>query len=604
MKSRINPYESFLVIIHKVSFACSPIDSHRFLEELRDRIQQSQMPKSVTRESTLKELLDYQSKSLDYWWKKLAHPMELAFLIKRYHLVGYWFFLFFFGHFLILLHFTIKSFIHTFYTGRDLEKIKYFNTIYYPHLAGLLPEPYLFNNLFLALCVYYLSVRLLSAYHLVRNSIINSESYKEITMTQINYTVLTLFNLTLEQWIELFWHAWNHEKEVRKHPVAWDAHLSFDTSVQNQLDKLSRKDLMFHLNMVDFEECYKDLNLWDPRRRKKRYQSWHCAPPVMRISTGVVVPSLVITVVGITGALIAVAFILVGMIYIELKNAFRPDQEPSIGEVFGKWRTHLCEPLHLLRLIELSMLAFLQLPQQYDCIMAILDKTILTARANKLNQVLTRDLQICDGWQLFNQQCPICFKNGADPKWFTSQAYSSKKQGRQYLDYSRNKLFESVCTNKQHRMLDTAELNLNIQHHVRLISLIYSEFLNTKKAHSALLNFVIVGNGIVMTYTMSLLFTVSGAAQLVILGVCFIASLVPAMDELIFCALIERAFKNLYRLMGRISVNKLGLLDVKTLKMLMVVSEAFEKKEDRSFLIAGLYAITPDSVAPVSRLPA
>lgn len=601
MKCRFNPYESFLLIIHKVSFACSPIDKHRFLEELRGRMQQSQLAKNVTREATLKELHDYQTKSLDYWWSKLAHPIELAFLIKRYHLVGYGFFLIFFGHLLILFHFTIKSFIHTFYTGRDVEKIKYFNTIYYPHLAGVLPEPYLFNNLFFALCVYYLSVRLLSAYHLIRNSIINSESYKEITMTQINYPVLTLCNLTLEQWIGLFWHVWSHDREARKHPAAWDAHLSFEPFVQDQLDKLSRKDLMFHLNMVDFEECYKNFNVWDPRARKKRYQSWHCAPPVMRISTSLMGPSLVVTVVGITGALFALAFIIFGMIYIELRNAFQPNQEPSIGEVFGKWRIHLCDPLHLLRLLELFMLGVLQLPQQYDCIMAVIDKTILTSRANKLNLVMERELRLCNDWQSFNKQCSTCLKNGADSRGLANQADKSKKHGRQYLNAAQNQSFESVCTNKQHRVAEAAELNRNIQRHVRLISLVYSEFLNTKRTHSALLNFVVVGNGIVMTYTMSLFFTVSGAPQLVILSVCFVAALVPAMDALISCALIERAFKNLYRLMDRLSVNKLGLLDVKTIKMLMVVSEAFERKEDRSFLIAGLYAITPDSVAPVSR---
>jgi len=42
------------------------------------------------------------------------------------------------------------------------------------------------------------------------------------------------------------------------------------------------------------------------------------------------------------------------------------------------------------------------------------------------------------------------------------------------------------------------------------------------------------------------------------------------------------------------------LLDIKTLEMLMNGSRQFERKEDRSFLIVGNYAITTDSVAPVS----
>lgn len=52
--------------------------------------------------------------------------------------------------------------------------------------------------------------------------------------------------------------------------------------------------------------------------------------------------------------------------------------------------------------------------------------------------------------------------------------------------------------------------------------------------------------------------------------------------------------------MNKLLVNEQRLLEKKTIEMLRLVSVQFEKKVDRSMLILGTYAITPDSVGPVS----
>lgn len=52
--------------------------------------------------------------------------------------------------------------------------------------------------------------------------------------------------------------------------------------------------------------------------------------------------------------------------------------------------------------------------------------------------------------------------------------------------------------------------------------------------------------------------------------------------------------------MNKLLVNEQRLLEKKTIEMLRLASVQFEKKEDRSMLILELYAITPDSVGPVS----
>lgn len=47
-------------------------------------------------------------------------------------------------------------------------------------------------------------------------------------------------------------------------------------------------------------------------------------------------------------------------------------------------------------------------------------------------------------------------------------------------------------------------------------------------------------------------------------------------------------------------VNKHQLLYPKTIELMRVCSEQFERKQDRSFMILWIYSITPDSVVPVS----
>lgn len=52
--------------------------------------------------------------------------------------------------------------------------------------------------------------------------------------------------------------------------------------------------------------------------------------------------------------------------------------------------------------------------------------------------------------------------------------------------------------------------------------------------------------------------------------------------------------------MTRLLVNKRRLLTFRTVEQIRLGSEQFQNKEHRSILIAGLYAITLDSIGPVS----
>ena len=60
-------------------------------------------------------------------------------------------------------------------------------------------------------------------------------------------------------------------------------------------------------------------------------------------------------------------------------------------------------------------------------------------------------------------------------------------------------------------------------------------------------------------------------------------------------------FKLLYVTMNHMLVNEARLFDAETIRVLLVGSGCFKRKKDRSIVIFGMYAVTLDSVGPVSR---
>lgn len=142
---RINIFEIFITTLQWISFSRSPIGKERFMAQCNERMISNQPQASFAgcRRTSGRSL-----------WAQMLHPIELAGLIKRYHMVDSGFFIIFFAHLIMLFHFTIKTAIHAIYTGDDSELNEYFDSIYYPRIANILPEPHLFNNLFVALCSY------------------------------------------------------------------------------------------------------------------------------------------------------------------------------------------------------------------------------------------------------------------------------------------------------------------------------------------------------------------------------------------------------------------------------------------------------------------
>lgn len=594
--SRINLFGAFIYIAHKISFCNSPINSQRFELEFKQRLAES---KSVSafqnndernEEQDEEQLSNFDQTSANqdlYWYSKLWHPFEVAKSIKNYHMVSYKFFIIFIGHFLLLFHFTIKCFVHTFYTGSDQAKIDFFNSLYYPHLASMLPEPYLLNNLFLVMCIYSLIARLLCAYHLIKYSIINADKYEKLLIGQVNMAVLPICEFTVQEWYQLFKHSREHESKIERFSSARIAHLNLSSDLLKNLDNLSQKDLLFYINVIDFNECFEEIGLFDLNRRLPKYQSWHIAQPIVRISTGIVKNALILFVL----SMIFLAFFsfvtLMVVIYLELRSAFPSEHQVDILEVLFIWRKHLSDPLHLLRLIEFILLVLLQIPQLVDAGSALMNQLIFISRIRKIISILEDELYNCS-----IQEDSRCRFNNE----FTSYDYQILHE-RPFEDLM---IHDKYLDDRKRLSKKARELNHKLQQSVKLIRLLHFEFMSIKKDHTSLFNLIVVGNGFNMAYIISLMITTNGWPQYMLLGIVMFASLAPTINTLLFSACVERYLRLLYTVMCRFLINKQNLLEPKTIKMLRTRSEAFEKLEDRSISILGLYAITLDSVAPVS----
>lgn len=588
METTHNFFEYFIFLIHQVCFYTSPIDTDRLQSEskARQQIGINELPRS----NNPAEPQDLKT----HWSRMLLHPLKLIPLIKRYHKVNSWFFLIFTTHFLILIHFTVKAIVYTFYVGKNEEKITYFNSIYYPPLAGSIPAPHVFNYVFVALSINCLCFRLLSAHRLIKNSIINAGNYKKLYAPQLNLASFTLFQLPVREWIALVRNAFEHRKKIHEDPAAWRAHLEYSPLIHQQLDRFRHRDLLFQLNVLDYEECYKNVDCFKLNKRKERYKTWHHPVPLMRFSATLTGFGIIVAFHGIILAIFISVGVFVGTLYLELRSSFASGQETGLLEVFSIWKSHLVDPLHLLRMFEINMLYTIQLPEQFDCFMSIFDNFVLTSRANKLIDVFKDDLNLCRQMNLSHNCHHRCLSYD-ETVFLSDEKLLFRKQNK--LAQNKNN-----CVHCQVRKRDLSNLNRRIQHHVRLASLVHSEFLNLRETLSMMLNLNIIGNGIGMVYVLSSYWNVSTIPHWVVLTVSFLICIVAAISALISCARIEKAFKTLYRLMGRLVVYQFGLLDFKSVGMLTIGSESFERKEDRSFLIGGLYSITFDSVVPVSRL--
>lgn len=141
---KFNIFEFYIFMLHKVLWSATPIDSKRFRTEFDE---QNLASDTI---ANLGALSDQQNCKQDYVMRDeessiliwaLCNPLRTLGLIRKHHMVGNLALFLHICYLLLLTHLFVKSLVHTFITGSDREMVAYFESIYYPHLAGLSTEP-------------------------------------------------------------------------------------------------------------------------------------------------------------------------------------------------------------------------------------------------------------------------------------------------------------------------------------------------------------------------------------------------------------------------------------------------------------------------------
>lgn len=520
----LNIFTPYILILHKLSFACSPIDKKRLRAELLNLdypYEHQKLP--IHREKLFIETPQHES----YLLWSLRHPIWVIQLIKRYHMVGNTTIILHLLFSLMLIHLLIKSIIFI-YAGDDKLVLEYFESIYYPHTGGLSRNPTDFNTFNLGFILLFLCFRFRNVCKLIKRAIINANGYKELHVPQLNLAYMTTFNFTLKQWLNLWKHTSNHTKAIKNDDEMYENHLEFNREIHTQLSKCYNKHLVYYYNLVDFEECYADLEFIKSQERQTNgYRNWHTAYPIDRMSLVDlrIIASLLIFSSYSSNVGLFICFVAYG--YRDLSSSYPRDYMPTISDLIRNIPKHGTSLIHILRGFEVYFLFICQLPQIYESIIVAFDVHLTTSRADKMVEIFSAHLKYCQ--KRTNKSVKI-----------------SKNLPHNYGNDSNGSLHQD----------SQKEFREHILRDIGLARLIYLEFLNLKKNHTTFLNMLVLGSGFCMSYTVSLAIIYIDAVELVLFALTFVSCLLPMIINLIVCARVEKTvsrerFSNLYILLNR-----------------------------------------------------
>lgn len=547
---RINFYEPFVFMAHCVSFTVTPVNSERFKAEYEDRKRKSSKNFRVSSGNYLEvrdEIDRYNKSELDFWWI-FTHPTDAMKMFKEYHMTSYKAMFFYAIHTLICLHLTVKSILHSFLTGADQEKIKYFDSLYYPYLAGASYEPIFLNNVFLAISLSALIFRLRCAFLVMRNALINSDHYDDIQISQVNFSSITASSLYLSEWFSFWKNAGKHNRIVDQNPKLREKYTKFKLKLK-QIERLPLIDSMYYINLFDYEEHYEQfdrLGYFQDENRPQRYKLWHCAQHYARVSTNIARFALITLLLCMIILLITVTVSVFGMTYLELRSSYPRYYQVSILEVFSNWRKHFSNFSHIVRFFELIVLVFIQIPTQFDAAVVFFDSTILILKTRRLIDNYRYDFDYCrlqshirNIYIHLNQSNRLSEDNPETP-----------------IHISYRGSIVNKATNKESK-----ELNIRIRYLTQLSALVYLEFLNIKKAHTNYLNLLVIVCFVSLSYSLSLILILRSTAELTILAAIVVFLLVPMTSILVFCAAVERSvsYEALYRLKANFIVQSFNI---------------------------------------------
>lgn len=519
---RFNIFAVYLFAIHQATLYCPPINRKRFRREFKRRYlvkkekidSKDSLAHSCPGKGTTR--LSYSGESQLSW--VISHPIEAHRLVKDYLMISDYNIILQLLTVIILCHLLVKSIIHLSVTENDKVLIEYFDSIYYPHLAGLSLQPHMLNYLLLGHFIFFLLGKFIRFRSVIKYSLSNANEYRKLRIAQINSAYLSTFYLTLNEWCSLVKYINKHENCFYSNREINLKHLKFNNLVQKYLPSLTNRDAVFYVNLIDFDECYKDSSLPNYNIRTKYFNKWHVAFPIERISLDAL--QEIILVASIGSCFIAFGFCtsLFGIIYLLLRSEFPENYSPSIWELLSVIPSCLLSLLHWIRAFESTLVVLCQVLNIYDVVVAYVDYHTITSRTTKMIKVFENHLEIIQ-----HQATSI----------ITQKSESELQQ----IDIN--------CPTDLGLYLYTShgshsEFNEQIRHDITLVRFIYQEFLNAKRFHTDFFNLFVLGETLCISYLIPVLISHPISAEFCILTALLTSCAIPTVAIFLCCARMER----------------------------------------------------------------
>lgn len=503
-------------MIHKITMYCAPINHERFKQEFKARYWQGNERRTI---ASIQPKYTCNSRLL---WA-ILHPIKSWKLIKNYQMISDLNIALQTLYTSTLIHLFIKSIIYAMIVGSDKDRIKYFESLYYPNVFGFLSRPHLFNHLFFGYSVFYLAVRLARISDVIDMSCKNEYEYTNLRVAQINLAYLASFNLDHKEWIELLKYMSEHERIHSNEKIKMN-HLGSNNLAKQILPHLTDKDAIFYVNPIDFDKCYADSILTNYNQRISRFKSWHFALPIDRMSLASLKETFLVAMLGASLIVIGYVLLLVGVMYQELKVEFPADYSASLKELIYAIPVHWSKLLYVIRSFEFIISVSSQVFANYDLVCAVMDIHVSAQRARKM--VL-----------IFNDHTKFA-RNEAKMNVENLKLKGKPHRSQSFVLEEKENLKSNLWFHQSHNLY--AGYIAKVRTDIASTRLLYYEFLNAREHHTAYFNIYVLGAGICIAYIIPVLISQPLSVESYMLMVALASGVVPIVTILLYCARMER----------------------------------------------------------------
>lgn len=486
----IQPADSFFFILHKLCFIVSPLNKRLLLENVRRDL-------PVSRAG---------SHSVDWLWL-LKHPSKVIDLLEHYHMVERKYIYLLLVQLIIYAHFTIKFFIYSSESAdrNSSTKVDHFNI--FDDLVGSFPNSALLNRLWFVFILNTFSQRLYEVAKMIRLAVVNCDSYKEISICQVNLSgSLVISSINSQELVSLIVASVRQERKMSdfiSRTTHFENSARSSALIRNNFHKLSQAAKLYYLNAIDFGEYYKDLPI-NFKRLKQRYKGWFLPRPRHRFNIQTA------SFFGFGFAFFIIIFVFCYFFYVcfyTFSLAFNLSQRraTSAGSLFSyaDLRVQLTKPLVVVNMIEISLYILIHLPWEMHIVLIIADVACLTSRIQRIIELMENELPTTNYSPLLNQ----------GPGYKVSFELARKTR---------------------------CELDENFKYYIELVRLVHLEFFDIRAAHTFYLNVLHLSSGLVITYALSLLYMLDYGPEVFLVILNIIVCLMPCIVVLLVCATIER----------------------------------------------------------------